>query len=283
MFKEKVTKEEKKSRLEKRAIELDILRGIAVLFMIFDHFMYDSGFLMEYLFEGYGYTGWSYDFSMFAVRYWVWDVRIIVRQIILVIFFSLTGICCSFSKNNLKRGLKLLVFAGLISLVTYFIGTAVRDINILISFGVLHCISLTLIIIGLLELFLKDKKWGKYLYLVAGIIMVALGIYFFKDCKYVSYNFKEFFSLFIDMLLGKRGAGSDYFPFLLYCGEAFIGVFLGKLLYSNRKSLFNWKYHNNPLTFIGRNSLLVYIAHQVLIPVILGIILLLCGFKFSLF
>lgn len=68
------------------------------------------------------------------------------------------------------------------------------------------------------------------------------------------------------------------FSIFLYGGEIFIGVFLGKLLYKDRKSLFNFNYHNNVITFIGRHSLIFYFAHQIIITGLFFVILLIMGF-----
>ena len=153
-----------------RVLEIDLIRGIAIIFMIFDHFMYDSGFLMRDIFLEYGGSNWTRSLEIFAYSYWTWDIRIIVRQFIVFLFLALTGICCSFSKNNLKRGLMLLGVSLLLTLGTYIIGIIINDVNKTIMFGVLHCIALALIIISLLELGLKNFKYNKYVYLVIGLI-----------------------------------------------------------------------------------------------------------------
>ena len=86
-----------------------------------------------------------------------------------------------------------------------------------------------------------------------------------------------------ESIIGLCSSGSDHFPILFNGGQIFIGVFLGKQLYSKRQSLFKKaKYHNNIVTFTGRNSLIVYFAHQIIVPVVLGVILLILGFNINL-
>lgn len=59
-----------KASLEKRVVEIDLMRGVAVLLMIFDHFMYDLGFLLPTLFHGYpSSTGLSPHIYSMAVSY----------------------------------------------------------------------------------------------------------------------------------------------------------------------------------------------------------------------
>ena len=269
--------EEKLLQLNNRILELDLFRGIAVILMILDHFMYDIWGIMPMLFKDFPGNGFSealYDFSRW---YWNWNAREIVRYIILFVFLGLTGVCCSFSKSNLKRGAKLLTVAYLLTVVTYIIGLVIDDPNMMITFGVLHCIAISLILIGLLEKFVKNK----WCYLAIGIIMLMIGIIIDQDAYFVSYEGNNIIVLTFKQMLGSVRCGSDCFPLFLNGGQIFIGVFLGKLLYEQRKSIFNAKYSNNPLTFVGRNSLVVYFAHQVILPVITALILLICGFTIA--
>jgi uncharacterized membrane protein len=269
----------KQKDLSNRILEIDLLRGICVLLMIFDHLMYDFWGLLPDLFSGFpprsGFGETVYDFSVF---YWQWDVRVITRYIVIFFFLSLTGVCCSFSKSNLKRGVRLGIVSILLTAVTGVIGYVIDEKTLMILFGVLHCIALTLIVIGLLEKCFQNK----WIYLVLGLAMIALGIYFEQDQVFLYYGRENIFLILLRTVIGTARSGSDHFSFFLNGGQIFVGVFLGKLLYQKKKSVFGWKYHNNPLTFVGRNSLFVYIAHQVLIPVILGVILLICGYSLAL-
>ena len=52
-----------------RVLEIDLIRGIAIIFMIFDHFMYDSGFLMRDIFLEYGGSNWTRSLESFAYSY----------------------------------------------------------------------------------------------------------------------------------------------------------------------------------------------------------------------
>lgn len=272
---ENVQIEKKRNRI----LELDILRGVSIILMVIDHFFYDVAFLIPNIFSDYpklGFTMNLYDFSRF---YWNWDVRVYVRYVIVFIFLALVGVCSSFSKSNLKRGLKLMVVAIGLTIATYIIGLFTGDINITITFGVLHCIALTLIIIGLLEKIIKNK----WIYLVLGIVMIVIGIFVSKRSVYSSFYDNNNIPLTIlKQIIGLNYCGGDTFPLLINGGQIFIGAFLGMQLYKERKSLFNWDYHNNPITICGRHSLLVYVLHQVLIPLLFGIILLICGFNLAL-
>lgn len=266
------------NKFANRIIEIDVLRGICVFLMIFDHAFYDIFGVLPILTNFPIFGKPSYDVYEFAMAYWVWDVREVMHYIVCFIFLAITGICCSFSKSNIKRGVQLLIVALGLTAVTLIVGNIIGDIDAVIVFGVLHCIAVSLIIIGFLEKFIPHKHF----YLVTGIIMTVLGIFLEIDSVYLSFNTDNAFKIVFETILGINSSGSDHFPIFLNGGQIFIGVFLGKQLYSERKSLFkNAKYKNNIVTFTGRNSLIMYFAHQIILPIIMVIILLICGFRIS--
>lgn len=268
-----------KDKFSKRIIEIDILRGICIFLMILDHTMYDIFGLMPVIFNFPKRGGISYDIYDFAIKYWIWPVREVLHYVICFFFLAITGICCSFSRNNLKRGLQLFLVALGLTAITLTVGLIAGDIDMVIVFGVLHCIATTLIIIGVLERFIPHK----WFYLVVGIIMTTFGIILEIDSIYMSLTRDNVLLTIFETIIGICSSGSDHFPIFLNGGQIFIGVFLGKQFYSERKSLFkNAKYKNNIVTFTGRNSLVVYFAHQIIVPLILGIILLICGFHIKL-
>lgn len=268
---------EKTKKIEKRIIELDTLRGIAVFLMIFDHFMFNLFGILPTIFVDFPKSGTFFaDVVKFAEFYWDWGVRNGVRYVVIFIFLGITGICCTFSKSNLKRGLKLLAVALLLTLATFIVGKIIGDLEITITFGVLHCIALTLIIIALLDKVIKNK----WFYLIIGGVMVGFGIYFQTIREVVKLDSDLIFILLGKQMIGLVSSGGDSFPLLFNGGQIFIGVFLGKLLYDKKVSLFkNAHYSNNVVTFVGRNSLIVYVAHQIILPVIMGVILLICGYS----
>lgn len=269
-----------KSVTESRITELDLFRGIAVLLMIFDHLMFDLWGLLPSVFINYpapsGIFRWLYEISY---KYWFWDVREIVRNIVVFVFLALTGICCSFSRSNVKRAAKLGAVALVMSAVTFAVGFLIDDLNIGIAFGVLHCIAVMLFVIGLLEKLHADKL----LYLSIGILMFAAGIFLQRNQPYISYESMPFLSVLWETVIGTVSSGGDSFSLFFNGGQIMIGVFLGKWLYAEKKPLLFKKYRNNFLTKIGRHSLLVYVLHQIAIPVIVGVIMLLCGFELWIF
>ena len=268
----------KRERLYSRITEIDVIRGICVILMVFDHFMYDIFDLMPSVFVGFPKEGFWRDFVILARKYWLWDVRTGVRSVVVFLFLALTGISCSFSKSNLKRGLMLLVIALGVTGVTVGVGIATDNMNNLITFGILHLISLSIITVSIVERFTQNK----WVYLAIGALMLVIGAIVLNENNYCFFGEESLFLIFLKQFTGVGMFGADSYSFLYYGGQIYVGVFLGKLLYSDKKSLiFKKGYSNDPLTFIGRHSLLVYVVHQILIPVVLVIILLLQGYTFA--
>ena len=265
-----------RSTHSRRITELDLFRGIAVLLMIFDHFMFDLWGLFPSVFEGYPYRdGFWRSIYEGARGYWFWDVREAIRVVVVFVFLALTGVCCSFSHSNMKRAARLGVVALLMSAATFGIGYVIGDLDIGIAFGVLHCIATTLFLVGILEKLHADRL----VYLIIGVLMLSAGIFICRNQPYVSFGSMPFLRIFFETVIGTVESGGDSFSLFYNGGQIMIGVFLGKWLYSERKPILFKKYHNNLVTFIGRHSLLVYIAHQIAIPIIFGGIMLLCGFE----
>ena len=67
---------------QKRIYELDFLRGIAIFFMMFDHFMYDIFGFLPMFFSDFPKDGASKNIFNFCVDYWSSDLRICFRYII---------------------------------------------------------------------------------------------------------------------------------------------------------------------------------------------------------
>lgn len=264
-----------KEKLKNRALELDLIRGFAVVLMMFDHLMYDFWGLLPSFIKDY-----PLEMRLLGLDYWYWDVRRVVRIGVIFLFFALTGICSSFSRSNLGRGTKLFAVAMVLTAATWGAGLVTGNPNMTIAFGVLHAIAVSLILVGILEK-LRTNKW---IYLAAGVLLVGLGIWIAQyNVGLVSYkNAENVFALVGKTVLGLAECGSDSFDLPTTAGQIFIGVFLGKQFYGERKSLVFKSYHDNPLAFVGRHSLIVYFAHQVLFPVIAVLVFLCLGYELAL-
>lgn len=275
----------KQSRLAQRAIELDVIRAICVILMMLHHLLYDITQLIPSIFDitgsGEALSNSYYNFAKWCNSLFLSQKMIDVRYFIVFLFMLITGICCSFSNNNLKRGLELLLVAIVVSYVTWIAGVMMGNLdNTFISFGALHCIALTLVFIGLFEK-LGLNKWA---YLIIAILLFLIGVYFnfIRKGTWVSFSSYPFPSIYFKQMTGQVLIGGDSFDIPFTGSQILFGVFVGKLLYFDRKSLVYHRYFNNPLTFIGRHALVIYVGHQVVLPVLISLIMLMMGYKIDL-
>ena len=67
--------------------------------------------------------------------------------------------------------------------------------------------------------------------------MVSIGLYFMISSEYgefTKYGDTPMYIVILHQIIGIKKYGSDCFPLLFHGGQIFIGVFLGKLLYSKK-------------------------------------------------
>lgn len=219
-----------------RIWELDFFRGIALLLMTYFHVLYD-------LSEIYGY-GINYNSG----------VNYIIGKTSAVLFIFISGVSCSLSRNNVKRGFKTFILGIIITLATWSF-----DSRFVILFGILHflglCMMLSVIFVKLNHLLL----WG------AGLMFYIFALVI-KDIS-VPYDYLALIGLKSDNFIS-----SDYYPLIPWMGVFFFGLGTGKIIYSQRKSIFGFDLKENMVSRAGRHTLLYYILHQ---PIIIGVIALL--------
>ncbi|MDC1174895.1 heparan-alpha-glucosaminide N-acetyltransferase [Bacteriovoracaceae bacterium] len=215
----------------KRFHVIDFLRGFAVLLMIIFHFSYDLDF--------FGYIEVDFIKDTF---WWVFP-RVIV------FFFLLTVGASSALVHKEKirwdkfspRFLKLVLFALIISISTYFIFP-----NNWIYFGTLHCIaSVSLCLLP----FVKKPKLSFLLFLIFLIPPVFFGF------KWPFWNMAH--------------ASMDYIPLLPWVGIGLLGISYKHFLLEKSEQLYLSV--NLPgksfVTYLGIHSLIIYLIHQ---PILFG-------------
>ena len=233
---------------------LDELRGFAIFCMVFYHAFYTIG-----IFFGIKWGEWLLNFFTPAEPYFAG------------LFIFISGISSNLSHSNLERGVKLAGIALGVTLVTYL----ALGQNNMIVFGVLHMLAAGMILFGL---------FGKYLKIIPtwlGIILSLLififsfniatkhtvGIPFLFDLRVPAQWYTTKF-LFMFGLPYSGFQSSDYFPIIPWIFIFFAGTFFGRLAREKKFPKFMYKKHIGFFAFLGRHSLIIYLAHQ---PVIFGI------------
>ena len=249
-----------------RAFELDFLRGIAIVMMMFMHFSYDVRY--EFGFDTFEYLRSA----------WFWSF---IHPIIIVLFVGLSGICCTFSRNNLKRGLKLLAVAMAFTVVTSFI-TYKIGIECLILFNVLHMLSVSTLVYALVSLIEKKTKIKaeqmSFILVLFGmwVAMTSVHLSMF-DCSTENMLFYP-----LGFIIKGEPDVADYMPLIPWMGVFLIGAGLGRMLYKEKKTLFGGagekvRAFTKPLEFLGRHSLIIYLIHQPIIYFVLYLIFKIAG------
>ena len=252
---------------QKRVWEIDFLRGLCIIMMVFDHFMFDLWYFPYFVTNFHAVNNETFEKVVdFAERYWGWDVREAVRLAVIFTFMVLSGISCSFSRSNGKRVIKLTV-AGLVLSTVTIVADLIMDAGISIYFGILLNLALSLGIYILLKKIFPNK----YLYLGVGLALIIAGICI--NFYYIELYDEFTFGRLMQSVVGLCDLGADSYGIIPYSGVFLVGAFFGEVLYGDKKTLFpiiegNW---SRPVEFVGRNTIWVYLAHQ---PIILGIVLL---------
>lgn len=232
---------------------LDELRGLALIAMVIYHVFYSAAFLF----------GMDWGISAYVAT-------TPFEPLIAVTFILISGVCCSLSRSNLKRGIRLLFIALAVTLVTVFFTPGNE-----IYFGVLHLLSLSMIIYALLEKAaahvppLAGAAVCLILYfLLWGVPRGYLGLEQFRLCSLPSFLYSSDFFAF----LGFPSAtffSADYFPIVPHLFLFLCGCFLGRLGKTRGFPQFLKPLRVRPLAFLGRHSLEIYVVHQ---PVIVGVL-----------
>ena len=221
--------------------------------MLIYHTLYSMAFIFK--------LDFSYSLLYHATKF---------QPIIPILFISLCGIVCTFSRNNLKRGAKVFAVAIAITIVTsVFMPSAT------IIFGILHFLGLALIIYSLVEKWID--KIPVYIGLTVSIVLYIVtyniphGYIGFKPLLYFDLPSQLYscYPLFIIGLPTSNFSSGDYFPLIPNIFLLLAGIHIGKIIKEKGVPDFMYKKLCPPLDFLGRHSLVIYVIHQ---PVIIGVL-----------
>ena len=232
---------------------LDILRGIAVIGMVFHHAL-----------VSYEIVFWD------TIDFLYTDAFTAIQLVFVAVFLLVSGICTRYSRNVLKRGLIVCAAAVVVSLATCVVLPAFGMDGLQIYFGVLHMFGLSMVIYALTQKLL-DK------------IPTAVGITLFT-VLYIGYYAVYATSpagdtpwlLIFGVLPRTMTAYGDYYPLLPYMFLFIAGGYLGRLVFDKKFPERFYTARCKPLELCGRYSLYVYVLHQ---PVIFGILMLISYLK----
>lgn len=298
-----------------RIWEIDFLRGVLIIGMLVDHFMFFLGNLVPDLFGGISMLPlWLQNVVNFAHVYWLHPAKIAVRYVGVALFFFLVGVSSKFSKNNLKRGILCTCFGLLIS-IGLVVVSKVGHIQYYALFPIITCLGVSMLSYWLFkavfELANGKKKHWKWWSLAFGISFLAIGfgvnlvnstqplepgkIFLAMMGDYrpgmTNSEVELLSSDYPSVIFGAKAWGNDTLGLLPYVGFTFVGGFIGEHLYSEKKSLF---FRSNPeknisfntkalkktkaINWLGGKTIWVYILHPViLVPLLFVVFWIACG------
>ncbi len=271
--------------------ELDFLRGLCVLLMVFDHFMFNIWGVMPVVNDILG-TSVLADAYEFAAAYWDSPLRNTVRFLVLCTFFGLCGVSCTLSKNNFKRAMPLVAIALAIN-VASAMADRFFESGLVVVFGVFHMLAVSVLVFALLY-FLVDvtvKKcklsaaWESVLKCIPSILGIFFIVLYFSlwgrldtsngwvvESVVSSSDNKWLTGIFIETIKSPYLYHADYFPLLPWGTFVLAGSLVGRAIYHTpakyalKKLDGPW---NSGICLIGRHAALVYIGHMAVIPALL--------------
>lgn len=223
---------------KKRIDIIDALRGLAVLLMVAHHFLYD---MVVFL----GAPAWLFSNPILDLLHYVFAG----------LFIFLSGLSSQLSRSNVKRGVKVLLIAFAITIVTGLMDMTIR-------FGVLHLLGFCMVFYGLTR-----KIWDDIPEKIMPLLCVLLLIGSALAVNCISIGTTHLW------MFGWRYAGfqsTDYFPIFPWLFVFLLGTWFGKFVVERRLPV--WFYEKRIPVFpaVGKKALLIYILHQ---PVLYGITL----------
>jgi len=175
-------------------------------------------------------------------------------------------VSCRFSKNNIMRGLKVLICGMIVTVATFFF---VRDLYV--RFGILHFLGSAMIIIGLAERLVSNEAVRQRMMYIAAPLSLLAGRVFGQTRTELPF-------LFIFGVTTTTFASYDFYPLFPWLGIFFAGYAAGGFVVKNRDRLASMRKNKlaSAAGALGRVSLIYYLLHQpALLVVMFGVDMLL--------
>lgn len=241
---------------KRRIFLLDEIRGLAIILMVFYHAFYMLGSFFEM------------EFMLAAQKFFE-----PLQPPFACLFILISGISCNLSHSNFIRGIRLFAIAMGFTLVTAVILPKFGIDGAQIIFGILHLLSVSMLIFALIRKPLSKipTAVGVALCMVLffALYSVPSGSIFGFDLPQVLYANS------FTATLGFAPAGfysADYFPLIPFLFMFLAGTFMGRFVFNTDLPEGFYKLRCRPLAAVGRKTLIIYIAHWPII-FLLGLII----------
>jgi uncharacterized membrane protein len=247
-----------KKAIKKRSEILDLIRACAIISMICYHAVWDIVNIFNTHIQWYNGT-----------------IRYIWQQSICWLFIFLSGFCLPLGRNPLMRGIKVFIAGALVSIITVMF---IPDDKII--FGILTLIGSCMILVAVFDKLLRKipPKIGFIVccilfFLTRNINRGFLGFENFNLIKLPSSLYNGYLATYIGFT-DSNFFSTDYFSLFPWIFLFTAGYFFKHML--KKKKIFAKLKIPRSVSFIGKNSLPIYMVHQ---PVIYFLLKLLFLFK----
>lgn len=231
---------------------IDVLRGLAMVWMTVFHFCFDLNHFSYFKADFYGDP------------FWTWQ-----RSAIVTLFLFCAGISQAVAVQQGQswprfwRRWRQIAFCAL--LVTA--GSYAMYPGSFIYFGILHGIALMLIIVRL------TARWGRWLWLLG---LLPWGLQLAAPYLHLSWAGADFLNAPAFNWLGmisRKPATEDYVPLVPWLGVMWWGLAAGSWVLKHRPEWLQREVASpiRPLAVLGRWSLSYYMLHQ---PLLIGLLML---------
>lgn len=249
---------------EKRIHEVDLLRGLLILLVVFDHIMNNI------MLHSISWAEWVPSNPAFEnlmngmIWYWNGEPRAVIRYVALFLFCFVSGISSQFSRNNWKRAGELLIVWGILLVGGRLLEAYqwLPNTNTRIDFNIIGVLAFS----TLFYCFIQNQSWK-------GMLASCL-IWFLVSCYLVPFlgainDVANNPDVYIPVLWnGKRYFTGDWMPLFPYITFFFMGAVFSYFFYRAKKSYFTRHEWERPFCFVGRNTIWIYLGHQVIfIPI----------------
>lgn len=241
---------------ENRFWEIDFLRGAAIIMMVVSNFITDLDYFNFYKINTLSGTWWFLARTTAAIFVFLVGVSLTISYSRAT--SSKPQATSPIALKYIKRGLKIFSWGLIITFVSWLF---IKEDFII--FGVLHLIGLSIILAYPLLKF-------RFANLLLGSIFFALGFYI----KNIFVSAPYFLWLGIPPT---NYYSVDYLPLIPWFGAVLFGLFIGNTLYPSGIRNFKVPALENFLSikfvsFLGKNSLLIYLIHQPILILALKIL-----------
>ena len=260
-----------------------------VLLLLY-HLVYTLGSTSQFFhFVGSGSEpAWVISSTTFWYEFFFSEPLLIFQLLASSSFFFLCGVSCGFSRHNARRGYELL-FLGMLETIFLEALNVYFGVQAFVFIGLLHALGLSIMFYAFIDHFFPSL----WVDLGVGIAFSFFFAFFynhgvFYDIQGIPVNPvhymdpHEAMSHLGELFLGFATGGDDSWSPIRVSAFVFLGAASSKAVYRKKTGL--WRPKNTawaaPITFLGRHSLIFYLAEQFIVLAIMWCVLAPFGYTF---